>query len=218
MSQMSHNRGPERLADATGSFAVMVASDAPTPGGGSVAAHCGELAASLGVMMCNLTLGRAKYAESQARVAAIKQSLQALASEFQALIDEDAASFESVLAAYKHPKETEQQKGQRKRLIQDALRRATDTPYHTAERSVQTLALLAELARLGNQNALPDVATGAQVARSAARGAFYNVLINLSGLADREAADSIRSKVSALIADADRLSNEIEGILIEQTH
>ncbi len=214
---MNHDRDPERVAETTGSFAAKVAAGAPTPGGGSVAAYCGELAASLGVMMCNLTIGKAKYAESEARVTAIKRRLEELASEFKSLIDEDAASFESVLAAYKHPKETEQQKGERKGLIQDALRRAADTPYHTAERSVEALELLAELARLGNQNALSDVATGAQVASAAARGAYYNVLINLSGLADREAADSMRSRVSALIADADKFSNEIEGILIEQT-
>jgi glutamate formiminotransferase/formiminotetrahydrofolate cyclodeaminase len=212
----SHDEPDRRLlADTTGSFAVMVAASTPTPGGGSVAAYCGQLATSLGIMVSNLTLGKAKYADSEARVTAIKQRLEHLAMEFRSLIDQDAESFESVLAAYRHPKETELQKQERKRLIRAALRQAADTPYHTAERSVEALGLLAELARLGNRNALSDVGTGAQIAKAAARGAYYNVLINLSGLEDEDAAEGIRSRVSALIDEADSLSEQIEAVLIE---
>jgi len=214
---MDNQADASRLADATGGFAASVASAAPTPGGGSVAAYCGQLAAALGIMMCNLTIGKAKYAASESRVTAIKQELERLSVEFGALIDQDAASFESVLAAYRHPKETDHQKDERKQLIQVALRRAADTPYHTAEQSVHALRLLAELAPIGNTNALTDVATAAQVARAAARGASYNVMINLSGLADREAADNLKARVSELIADADKLSEQIEALLISQT-
>jgi formiminotetrahydrofolate cyclodeaminase len=217
VNQMNHEQDAGQIAEATGSFAARVADATPTPGGGSVAAYCGQLAAALGVMVCNLTIGKAKYEESEARVTAIKQELERLANEFRSLIDDDAASFESVLAAYRYPKDTEQQKDERKRLIQDALHRAASTPYHTAERSVEAIRLLAELATSGNQNALSDVATGAQIARAAARGAYYNVLINISGMADREAADSMRSRASGLIAQADRLSEQIEAILISQT-
>jgi formiminotetrahydrofolate cyclodeaminase len=214
---MNDKREPDRLGDATGSFADRVAAATPTPGGGSVAAYCGQLASSLGIMMCNLTLGKAKYADSEARVAAIKQELERLALEFRSLIDEDAASFESVLAAYRHPKETEQQKDDRKRLIQDALHRAASTPYHTAERSVEALELLADLGTAGNPSALSDVAMGSQLARAAARGACYNVLINLSSLTDREFAQNMRSRVSDLMARADELSQQIEALLISQT-
>jgi len=214
---MSNDKDPQQLAEATGTFASRVAEGTPTPGGGSVAAYCGQLATALGVMMCNLTIGRAKYADAEVRVIAIKNELEALGTEFRSLIDEDAASFESVLAAYRHPKETEQQKAERRRLIQDSLQRAASTPYHTAELSVRTLKLLAELARSGNTNALSDVATAGQVARAAARGACYNVLVNLSGLGDRESADRIKSQVSDLMADSQRLSEEIEALIVTQT-
>src|SRR5262249_17475979 len=217
VNQMSNEQNPQQLAQATGSFASLVAEGTPTPGGGSVAAYCGQLATALGIMMCNLTIGKARYADSEARVTAIKQELEQLGTEFKTLIDEDAGSFESVLAAYRHPKETEQQKAERKGVIQDALQRAATTPYHTAERSVRALRLLVELARSGNSNALSDVATAAQVARAAAQGACYNVLVNLSGLADKEFADSMKSQVSDLMADAHRLSEEIETLLIAQT-
>ena len=215
--QMNSEQDPHRLAQSTGSFAEQVAATTPTPGGGSVAAYCGQLAASLGIMMCNLTIGKSKYAAAEARVVAIKQELERLSTEFRSLIDEDAASFEAVLAAYKHPKETEQQKDERKRLIQDALQRAANTPYHTAERSVEALSLLAELATSGSRNALSDVATGAQLARAAARGAGYNVLINLSSLADQDAAGAMRSGVSDLMERADALAGQIEAPLISQT-
>src|SRR5262252_6936287 len=91
------------LASSTGDFATLVAEGTPTPGGGSVAAYCGELAASLGAMVCHLTLGKARYAGSEARVASIREALEGLWNRFRGLIDEDAKSFESVLAAYKHP-------------------------------------------------------------------------------------------------------------------
>jgi formiminotetrahydrofolate cyclodeaminase len=214
---MNREQDPNLLGAATGTFSDRVAAGTPTPGGGSVAAYCGQLAAALGIMMCNLTTGKPKYAGVEARITAIKQELERLANEFRSLIDEDAASFESVLAAYRHPKDTEQQKEERERLIQDALRRAANTPYHTAERSVETLEQLVDLGTSGNPNALSDVATGAQLARAAARGACYNVLINLSGLTDREAADSIRSGVSDLMSRADRLAEQVEALFISQT-
>jgi formiminotetrahydrofolate cyclodeaminase len=206
----------ERLAETTGSFAARVASGSPTPGGGSVAAYCGELAASLGIMMCNLTLGKPKYADSEARVTAIKQELEKLAIVFRDLIDEDAASFESVLAAYRHPKKTDEERLERERLVQSALQRAARAPCHTAERSIETLRWLAEVARLGNKNAVCDVGTAAQIARASTRAAYYNVLINLSSLTDQEAAESMRSRVSGLIVEADHLSGQIEGIVLEQ--
>jgi formiminotetrahydrofolate cyclodeaminase len=211
---MSNENEPRRLADSTGDFADRVAAATPTPGGGSVAAYCAQLAVALGIMMCNLTIGKPKYAAAESRIAAIKQQLERLAAEFRSLIEEDAASFESVLAAYRHPKETEQQKDERKRLIQDALQRAANTPYHTAERSVEALKLLAELGTSGNPNALSDVATGAQIARAAARGAGYNVLINLSGMADQEAAGAIKSRVDDLMSQADTLAKQIDALLV----
>jgi len=214
---MNNEQDPHRLAQSTGSFAEQVAAASPTPGGGSVAAYCGQLAASLGIMMCNLTLGKPKYAAVEARVVAIKQELERLFIDFRSLIDEDAASFEAVLAAYRHPKETQEQKDERTRLVQEALQRAADTPYHTAERSVEALRLLAELGTSGNPNALSDVATGAQLARAAARGAGYNVLINLSNLADHELAGAMRSGVSELMAQAGTLAERIDALLISQT-
>jgi len=209
--------GATRIADSTGSFAAQVASGTPTPGGGSVAAYCGQLAASLGIMVSNLTLGKAKYADAETRVTAIKQELERLAGEFRSLIDEDAASFEAVLAAYRRPKGTEEEKRERGLLIQDALRRATSTPYHTAELSAEALRLLLELAQLGNPNALSDVATAGQVARAAARGAYYNVLINLSSLSDSEAVTNLRLRCKELIDNARTLSDQIEAILIDRT-
>src|SRR6266478_4818776 len=100
------------LSNSVGNFAELVAASTPTPGGGSVAAYCGVLAASLGQMVCNLTIGKQKYAEAGPRLLEIKSQLEQLSSRMRELIAEDAASFEAVLRAYRLPKETEDQKSE----------------------------------------------------------------------------------------------------------
>src|SRR5215469_7765596 len=142
-------------ADSLGGFAEQVAAGTPTPGGGSVAAYCGVLAAALGRMMCNLTIGKPKYAAVEPRVSEIKAHLERLDAELRRLIDDDAASFEGVLAAYRLPKETAEQKAERARRIQEASRQAVEVPMHTAGRALEVLRLLGELGGIGNPNALP---------------------------------------------------------------
>ncbi|MGH9760716.1 MAG: cyclodeaminase/cyclohydrolase family protein [Blastocatellia bacterium] len=199
-----------------GEFAELIAAGTPAPGGGSVAAYCGVLATSLGRMMCNLTMGKTKYAAVEGRVEEIDSELRRLGDEFRSLIDDDAESFNDVLAAYRLPKDSEEAKAERSRKIETALRHAIDTPYHTAELAVETLDLLGELAALGNPNALPDLTNGAQLARTAVRGAYYNVEVNLAGLTDAAAAADIRTKIAALVEHSERLSSQVEAAFKKQ--
>src|SRR3989442_5880801 len=106
------------LSSSVGSFAELVAASTPTPGGGSVAAYCGVLAASRGQMVCNLTIGKQKYAEAEPRVKQVKAELEGLSIRLRELIAEDAASFEAVLRAYRLPKETDAEKAERSLQIQ----------------------------------------------------------------------------------------------------
>jgi formiminotetrahydrofolate cyclodeaminase len=199
-----------RLSDSLGLFPELVAAGTPTPGGGSVAAQSGVLAASLGQMMCNITIGKKKFAEAETRLKEIRDELDRLCARLRELIADDAASFEAVLRAYRLPKETEDQRRERDAQIEAAMRGAVDVPFETAERSFQVLKHLRELADIGNPNALSDVAVGALLAQVAVKGASYNVYVNLGSLADRETSDGMSRKMKSLIDDAASVAGEIE--------
>jgi glutamate formiminotransferase/formiminotetrahydrofolate cyclodeaminase len=202
------------LADTIGSFAEMVAANTPVPGGGSVAAHSGMLAASLGQMVCNLTLGKKKYAEVETRIKEIKSQLEDRGLRLRELIIEDADSFEAVMQAMKLPKESDAEKAERAKQIDEATRGAIFVPMKTAGVSLEVLTLLAELAEIGNHNALSDAAVGGQLANTAVKGAFYNVLINLSSLADKQEAQDFRKQIDELVAEANKIVEQLEAKMV----
>jgi formiminotetrahydrofolate cyclodeaminase len=199
----------QNLSDSIGGFAELVAAGTPTPGGGSVAAYCGVLAASLGQMMCNITIGKPKYASSESRLKEIADQLERLSGRLRELIADDAASFEAVLGAYRLPKETEGEKAKRGALIQIAMQGAVDVPFETARRSFDVLKLLGELADIGTPSALSDVAVGAQLAKVAIRGASYNVNVNLGSLSDRDVAEKTRSEIDAIVHQGSTIASEV---------
>lgn len=197
------------LSDTIGDFAELVAAGTPTPGGGSVAAYCGVLAASLGRMMCNITIGKPKYAAVEERLGEIAEELGRLSARLRESISEDAASFEAVLRAYRMPKDTEDQKAQRAAEIQTALQAAVDVPFETGQLSFYVLKLLCEVAEIGTPSVLSDVAMGAQLAQVAIRGASYNVIVNLDSLSDRDAAEKKRREIDSLVHQAATLADYV---------
>jgi formiminotetrahydrofolate cyclodeaminase len=199
------------LSNSIGNFAELVAAGTPTPGGGSVAAYCGVLAASLGQMVCNLTIGKQKYAEAEPRLIEIKARLEQMSSRMRELIAEDAASFEAVLNAYRLPKATEEEKKERSAQIQIALGGAVAVPLETAQRAAEVSRLLGELANIGNPNALSDVAVGAQLAQVAVRGASYNISVNLDSIEDRGSADKIREQVKTMSEQSEAIADSVEA-------
>jgi formiminotetrahydrofolate cyclodeaminase len=203
------------LSNSVGTFAALVAAGTPAPGGGSVSAYCGMLAASLGQMVCNLSIGKPKYAKVEPRLTEIESALEQLGARLRLLIAEDAESFEAVLLAYRLAKETDEQKTHRTAQIQAALRHAVEVPMETAQHSFDVLGLLRELADIGNPNALSDVAVGAQLAQTAIRGASYNVGVNLESISDRECAKATREEIDRLIALSQSTADQVEARLRE---
>jgi glutamate formiminotransferase / formiminotetrahydrofolate cyclodeaminase len=203
------------MAGALGSFAELVAANTPVPGGGSVAAHSGMLAASLGQMVCHLTLGKKRYADVEARIKEIQLQLEDRGLRLRELILEDAESFNAVMQAMKLPKETDAEKTERAEQINEATRGAILVPMKTAGVSLEVLILLAELAGIGNQNALSDVAVGGQLSNTAVKGAFYNVLINLSSLTDKEEAEEFRQQINRIVEEANNTAEQIEARMVK---
>jgi methenyltetrahydrofolate cyclohydrolase len=149
-------------------FLDALASDAPTPGGGAVAAIAGASGAALISMVCNLTIGRKDYEEADERMRGVL----------------DAAAFGSVMAAFKMPKETDAQKAVRAQAIQEGYEAAATVPLEIAKRAGELMELAREATEIGNANAASDGACAAQALSAAVWCATYNVEVNAAALKD----------------------------------
>ncbi|MBM3127693.1 MAG: cyclodeaminase/cyclohydrolase family protein [Chloroflexi bacterium] len=194
-------------------FLDELASAEPAPGGGTVAALSGALGASLVAMVCRLTIGKKGYEPVSAEMQTILPRAEALQRELTELMQADTDAYTRVMDAYKLPKTTDDEKAARTRAIQAALQHASDVPLRVAELCVQALALARVVAEKGNKNAASDGGVGALMAEAGARGAAFNVSINLGSIADETFAHDRRARVAALLAQAERAKREILEIV-----
>ncbi|MDD2234200.1 MAG: cyclodeaminase/cyclohydrolase family protein [Desulfitobacteriaceae bacterium] len=160
-------------------FLVQSASSAPTPGGGSVSAYVGALAASMVCMVANLTIGKEKYKDVESRVQEILAQGQDLLKTLQTGLNQDIKEFSNFMAVLKLPKNTEEEKAIRTTKIQEVLISATDTPLAIAQNSFQVLKLAQALAPIGNKAAISDIGVAAYLAESSLKSAMFSVDINL---------------------------------------
>ena len=186
--------GPS-LAD----FVSSVASSAPVPGGGSVAAHAGSLAAALARMVAGLTIGRKKYAGVDGPMRALAADAEALGARLAALVQEDADAYSVVSAAYKLPNDAGAAATVRAAAIQAALMEAARVPLETARACTAVARLAVTCATSGNTNAVSDAGVAALLAEAACKGAALNVRINVSAMADRDAGAPLAREASALV-------------------
>ncbi len=194
-------------------FIEATAAATPAPGGGSTAALAGALAAALTQMVAGLTAGRKKYAEVDEIARTILAEAEALREQLTAAIAEDAAAFTEVMAAFrlKDVDETEKQAA-----IEAATIHAGEVPLRVAYLSRDAARLAAQMARLGNVNAVSDAAAGVLLAAAAVQVAALNVNINGLGLQDRARAESWREQAAALEREVADLSAEVRAIVAER--
>jgi len=190
-------------------FSNELSTDSPAPGGGSVAALCGTLSAALAAMVSNLTIDKKGYDAVRDDMLRIGLAGQRLKDEFMADIDRDTEAFNQVMAALKLPKKTDGEKAARLAALEAANKGATLIPLGVLERTLPTLELVREVAHKGNQNSLSDSGVGALTGRTAAEGAYYNVMINLKGIQDPAFVAAIRDRAVAALAGATALAEEI---------
>ncbi len=165
-------------------FVSRVASPAPTPGGGSVAAHAGALGAALAQMVSGLTVGRKKYAAVDDEMKQLALQASALRRTLTELVTRDAESYDGVRLAYQLPKDTDEQQIARATAIREALINAAMVPLETARTAVDVAGVAAALAERGNSNAVSDACVAALLAEAACKGAVLNVRINVASLDD----------------------------------
>lgn len=169
------------LALAASALLDRLASTDPTPGGGSAAALSGATGAALVCMVCGMPKTRTGSPEERERLDAALGWAREASTRLRQLVDEDTAAYDSVLAAYRLPKGSDEEKASRKRAVAFAMERATVVPRETAEACLVVLKAAGEAAAQGNPNAVSDARTGAALALAGLLGGAENVRINAGG-------------------------------------
>ncbi len=183
-------------------FAIETASESPAPGGGSISAYMGALAAALGTMVANLSSHKAGWDERWKEFSDVADKGQALMTRLLALVDEDTAAFDKIMAAIGMPKGSEEEKKARAEALEAATLYATEVPLKTMKASFETFEVVRAMAEQGNPNSVSDAGVGALAARSAVLGAQLNVKINAAGLENREAAERLCAEAAEIAAKA----------------
>lgn len=203
-----------RLIDLTcKGFAEETASESPAPGGGSISAYMGALAAALGTMVANLSSHKPGWDERWEEFGNQAEDGQQHLKTLLALVDEDTAAFNRIMDSFKLPKGTDEEKAARSAAIQDATLYATQVPLRTMKAAYATFPLLKSMAATGNPNSVSDAGVGALAARSAVLGAHLNVKINAAGLKDRTTADSLLAEATEIATAAIAAETEILEIV-----
>lgn len=183
-------------------FLQQTASSEPLPGGGCTAALNAALAASLTEMVANLTIGRREFEAVEDEMINIAETAAALRKKLQNEIDNDAHAYREVLAAFKLPKNTEEEKNRRSDAIQQAFKTAATVPLGVARDALKIMDLASRAIAKGNQNAVTDGAVGVLVSRAAVLAAIYNVKVNLSAIKDPDFVEALAREVEALEGQA----------------
>lgn len=197
-------------------FLNELASDAPAPGGGSVAAISGALGAALISMVCNLTLGKKGYEEVQGDIQDLVAQSEALREELTNLVEEDVKAYTGYSVAAKMPRGTDEEKAERAIAMQAALKTATDVPLSIAEAAVKVMDLCMPAAEKGNKWAVSDAGVAVLMAEAAVRSAALNVLINLGSLKDEAFVADRRAKLESLLEGKGVMRDEIYDYVVSK--
>lgn len=190
-------------------FVEVLASKAPVPGGGGASALVGAIGMALGNMVGSLTVGKKKYADVEADMIAMKEKATALQADFLRLVEADAEAFEPLSKAYGMPRETEEEKAEKARVMAIVLKDACAVPMEIMEKCCEAIDVIEEFAAKGSALAISDAGVGVVFCKAALLGASLNVFINTKSMADKEYAASLNEKTDKMIADYSKKADEI---------
>ena len=192
------------------------ASNKPAPGGGSVSACAGALGAALVSMVCNLTRGREKYAAVETEIVQLVEASEVARARLEQLLVEDTTAYNGVIAAFKLPKDTDEEKAARKAAVQAGLIVAADVPLEICKVAVEVCRLSKIAAGLGNPQAVTDAGIGAILGEAAVVGAALNVRINLGSIEDCDYTMTAAAEIDKIQAEAAALREEVLAITLSK--
>ncbi|MDD3889583.1 MAG: cyclodeaminase/cyclohydrolase family protein [Syntrophomonadaceae bacterium] len=189
------------IADMTlNAFLEELASNSPAPGGGSAAAVSGALGAALISMVCRLTLGKKGYESVEEEIKTALDKSDELCKTLTSLIDEDITAFNTLMDTLKMPKETPDQKNIRNTMLQNAFRKAAESPLKIASACLETIILAKEIVNKANKNLISDIGVAAQQAYGGLESAIINVKVNLPYIKDKTYQDNMSKQIEILSA------------------
>lgn len=192
-------------------FLDLLSTDSPAPGGGSVAAICAAISGALSAMVANLTVDKKGYEQVQAKVRELAPLGQDIKERALQCVDKDTDAFNQMMDALRLPKKTEAEIALRDTQVEKTTQAAIMVPYETLEIALEALRLAEQVAEAGNANALSDAGVAALTALSAAKGAHYNILINLAGSNDAAFKADIKARAEQQIAACESLAAKVES-------
>ena len=179
-------------------FAMQTASNEPVPGGGSISALAGALAAALTEMVAGLTIGKKKYADVEEEMKEAVAPMHAICEHLLDDIKRDSESFDLYMQALTLPKETEEEKAARQEAMQNGLKAAVAVPLSVAKRAYEVMPYAEKMVVKGNKTAVTDALVATMMARTAVLGALFNVKINLESIKDQAFVDETAKEVAVL--------------------
>ena len=197
-------------------FIDTLASKAPVPGGGGASALVGAIGVALGSMVGNLTTGKKKYADVEEDIQSLLKQSDALTKRMSALVQADAEVFEPLSKAYGLPSNTEEEKQEKERVLQEVLVQATQVPLQIAECCLEGIKILDQYAKKGSRLVVSDAGVGVIFSKSALQGAKLNVLINLKLMKNEKLKKEISEKMTAIEEEGLKLADQVYGYVEAQ--
>lgn len=210
IEDLLEDKSQKKLVDMTcKEFADETSSESPAPGGGSISAYMGALAAALGSMVANLSAHKAGWDDRWEEFSNVAEKGRDIQDRLIHLVDEDTEAFNRIMAVFAMPKKSEEEKAARKAALEAATLYATEVPLRTMRTAYETFDVLEDMAKHGNSASVSDAGVGALAARSAVLGAQLNVRINAAGLKDRTKAEELLTEADKIAAKAIAREQEI---------
>lgn len=190
-------------------FARETASESAAPGGGSVSAYMGALAAALGTMVANLSAHKRGWDDRWKEFSDWAERGQDVMERLLRLVDEDTEAFAKIMDVFSMPKGTEEEKAARAEAMEKATLYASRVPLKTMQTAMEAMPVALAMARIGNPASASDAGVGAIAALAAVRGAHLNVRINAAGLKDRALASELTDEAARIEAEAVAAETEV---------
>jgi len=191
-------------------FCDLLSTDAPAPGGGSVAALCTAMSGSLTAMVSNLTVDRKGYEQVKDTALELAEKAQDIKERALQCIDKDTDAFYLMMDAMRLPKKTDEEIALRNSKMEETTQKAILAPFETLELSLSAVDLAQQVAKVGNTNALSDVGVAALTALAGAKAAYYNILINIKSITTQYFVDDILSRSVKLMAEIEKIAAAVE--------
>lgn len=190
-------------------FTSLLSSKAAVPGGGGAAALVGGLGTALAGMVCNLTVGKKKYQQVEEEVKAILTKAEQIQKELLDMVDEDAEHFLPLSKAYGMPSNTDEEKKEKERVLEIALKQACEVPIRIVKTCYEAIKLHEELVDKGSKLAISDVGVGVQCLRAALISGQLNVMINIGMIKDEDYVQKVKAETEKFVQEGTKIADEV---------